>query len=229
MILSYQDITRQYDAELHANAEWSVYILPRGVPYFNTYIPPQLSPYLNEDQILQHIVNYCFIFDNDSVVVNLAVRLMLQRVHFTSVDDFTFSNIVNKALSNYLDIGFVPNTIAKSVRNPYYRFGSVDKSEKKLIRQEHRRKLRSMITSKAWETPLTELLEDYNLTDGLLTRDYIYDTLKITRRHLEELFANSKDLKQMFDLIRTNSLTTKNYRNESRNDFTYGEPTPEII
>ena len=222
MIYTSTDIQRQYDAELRANAEWSVFLLPQGIPYYNSFIPPKLSPFFSEEDVLQHLSNLYHVFNNDGFTHDIGVRLMLQKEYFTSVNDYEFARLVQTVLHDWETIGFKPNVVAQSIRNPYYKFDTYNKEERKRTRLEHRRLLRLNRNLTGLESDVTIALEDFNLADGLMTFRYLYRVCDTNRYYLERLFEIRPDLKEMYDIIRTNSIKTKSYV-KNRNDRNSGQ------
>ena len=214
MSYSYTDIQRKWDAELRENKEWSVILLPKGEGYYNTYIPPSLSPYLSDQDIIQHLVNLCFIFDNEGVEIPIAIRLMLQREHFLSVkNEYHFGGLVQTAIETKEEVGFKPNAITRTLRNPYYKFDTYDKTSRTEIRRTHRSKLLLLLNVQKHEDNVIELLEDYDLANGLLTFKYLQAKANISRYHLKRLFKELPDLYDMYRTIREASITTKHYAN----------------
>ena len=211
------DIQRKWDAELQANRMWSVFLLPRGELYYEPFIPPMLSPYLSKEEVLQHLVNLWYMFDEDLMEVSTEIRLMAQFDHFKSVDTiYRFSLYVEEAMSKIEEIGFKPNAIAKSVKNPYYRFPTHDKKERSKIRHEHRKLLlaRSYVDKHGAE--LYAYLEDYDLNEGLLTKVKIMKDLQISRHILSRLFGGLPETYDMYKTLKEASVTTSHYKNNKK-------------
>lgn len=212
-IRSYRDIQHAFDAELKENSEWSVFLLPKAMAYYNSYVPPALSPYLSRDMVLQHLVNLTFIYEQDVVETSTVIRLMLQHRHFHSIESSDeWASLVQKAIEEHLDIGFEPNAVAKSLRNPYYRYETRDKEARNAVRREHRRRLRVLHNVNNNIAGVTEMLEDYDLSDGLLTKKKIQDAVGISRHQLGLVFQESEEINEMYSIIRNASITSKYYK-----------------
>lgn len=212
-VRSYTDIQRKYDAVLRENSEWSVILLPEAEAYYNSYIPPALSPYLSRDMVLQHLVNLTFIYEQDIVETSTVIRLMLQSNHFESIKDTDeWAWLVQRAIDEHLEIGFEPNAVAKSLRNPYYRWDTRDKEIRNAVRREHRRRLRVLHNVNNNIAGITEMLEDYDLSDGLLTKKKIQDYVGISRHQLGLVFKECEEIREMYLIIRNASITSKYYK-----------------
>ena len=211
MIYSYTDIQRKYDSELQGAADKSVFLLPRGEHYFNGYVPPKLRPYLHHDDVLQHLINYVHIFENDSSAISTAIRLMLQHSTYLSVDASKFALLCEQALKDE-NTEFRPNTIAKTIRNPYYRFRTHDKDERNEIRRKHRRELNTKYNVDNNEDRINDALSDYDLNDGLLTKEKLMKLTNVSRYILTQIFEVHPHISDMFTLIRNASITNKYYK-----------------
>ena len=213
IIYSYSDIQRAWDKELQLNDQWSVFLLPKGIHYFNGYVPHQLSPYLSEDEILQYLVNYTFVFNNDDSDASLGVRLMLQHRYFQSIPHlWQFSQLVHRAMAESDEIGFKANAIAISIINPYYKFNTYDKHERASVRRRHRNELKLKNTISKNINKLHEILEDYDLANGLLTKEYLQTETNLSRYKLNQILNNDEDTNEMFKLIRSASITSTYYK-----------------
>ena len=212
MIFDIRDIQRKYDAELKENKEWSVYILPRAEVYYNSYIPPAKSPYLPRDEVLQHLVNLSFIFDNDIMDKSTLGRLFHQREFFTSIKTVDeFISLAEEAIERQEEIGFVPNAVVSTIKNPYYKYNTDDKEEKRITRRDHKRKLRILKNIEEHESTLVEIIEDYDLGQGLLTKRYLIEKSGLTRYHLTPLLKELPYLTEMYNLVRDASIQSKYY------------------
>ena len=230
---SYGDIQRKYDKPLKKNSEYSVFILPEKISYFNPYTHYQ-STY-SEEFIRQYLVNMCYIYDNTDSTLSFNRRLLMTKDAFPLVITESFFRLVDEAKILYYDSEdrFVPNAVAQSIRNPYYRFGSnITKPKMKKVRMQHRSELKELYLQPEIDHKIYEFLQDYDLKSGLLSKNKIIRELGTSRRILERCLKRTIILTDMFKAIRKES-RSKSYQKrlfyESRNDIPNGKHTAETI
>ena len=203
MIYSYNDIIAAYDEPLRKNNEWSVFVLPESIPYFNTFI--HNAAVLSNTAVMMCLANYCFVFDNDDFEVPLHRRLLGLREVFAHIPFSTYLSFVDEIVEAHAkgETKFTPNANAKSIKNPYYKFSThVLKHEKAEIIKEHRRELKALYSNPTLDRELYEYLESYDLNEGLLSKEKIKRSLDCTRFNLDRCFTRNKFLQEMFDGIR---------------------------
>ena len=233
MIYSYGDIQRSYDEALKKNREFSVFVLPEKIPYFNTFLPT--TSYYSKNLVLQYLINSCYVYDNTQSTLTIHKRLLLTREAFPSVDWKSFLFLVDKALLLYHDDEdrFVPNANALSIRNPYFRFGSnVTKPEMRKVRRQHRAELKELYLKPEIDHRIYEFLQDYDLGGGLLSKEKIKAELQISRRVLDRCLTRNLTVTDMYEAIRKASRSKayhKKIEYESRNDIPNGKHTAETI
>lgn len=139
---------------------------------------------------------------------------MLQNCFFLSItEDWQFAHLVEDAITQCDKIGFKPNTVAKTIRNPYYRFGTHDKDERQSIMRKHRNELSMLSNIEQNQAKVLEILEDYDFNNGLLTKNHIQSESGLSRYKLNILFDNVQEISEMYFLIRGTSITSKYYKN----------------
>lgn len=208
MILSYGDIQEFYDKELRENADWSVFVLPRSHEYFNTFLPPNKR--YNSEDTHYYLSQISLHFVNDRVEQDLARRLLGLYTMFRNIEWGVYYGIVDDVVEscNSNQVEFDSNAVARSVRNPYYRFHThTTNPERQKIRREHRRTLKDRYSRRELDKRLFDELANYDLNNGLLTRDYLYDLLDINRHYLNLVFSRNNELKLMFEYVKNQSKT----------------------
>lgn len=204
-VFSYGDIQTLYDGKLKENREWSIFVLQEGIPYYNTFRPPKKK--YDNDQIMAHLLALCFIYRNSKMEASLHNRLMASRHEF-EVSRTEFIDMLDE-VTEWYDSGnatFVPNAMARSIRNPYYKFDTrLSKPEVKKLQQEHRRQLKALYLNPELDVELYEMLTSYDLNEGLLSREKLKKLLQTSRYNLDRCFERNNFLQQMYEDLRTAS------------------------
>ena len=101
------------------------------------------------------------------------------------------------------DTMFKPNAVARSIRNPYFKFDTrLANDEKADIVREHRAQLKELYSNPKLDSQLYEYLESYDLNEGLLSKEKLKRELNTSRFNLDRCFKRNEFLQQMFDEIR---------------------------
>lgn len=211
-IYSYSDIQAAYDKELYANREWSVFVLPEGIPYFNTFLHHKQK--LSNDAILNYLANLCFVYENSPIYASLYLRLMGNRDLFPNKSLNEFAELVDEIVTAHQDgeTMFIPNAVARSIRNPYYKFDTrLANDEKAEVVKEHRRELKELYSNPGLDSKLYEYLESYDLNEGLLSKEKLKRDLGASRFNLDRCFKRNAFLLDMYETIRKASYS-KSYK-----------------
>lgn len=202
----YGSIQRYYDEELKNNSSWSVYVFGVSIPYFNTYLPARKLPHLTKDEIGTYLANMLFIYENDLSERSDEDRLVayydLFAQHFTLDKWLAFCDAIIKNHRRG-ESEFTPNANAASVKNPYFKFDTrLSNPEKQAIRNKHRRVLRNTYKGGTLKETVYDILADYDLNAGRITKGYIYNATDLTRYFIDEVFRQNPDLVEMYETLR---------------------------
>ncbi len=214
-----RSLQRKYDKELRSSS-YSVLVLPKPEPYFNAYIPPKRSPYYDDDDILDYLRSSLIMFSDDDID-SMEHHRLLSLYDVFPINLGKFKNLVSIVMIEALETGKVEgkaNSLAMSIRNPYYKFPTTTLNPEKVrIRREHRLIQRY---GKEWEETeqlIHDTIVDYDLALGLLKKKYILEVASISSYQLNASFKRVPSLKDLFEEVRELSMSVKQRKRQRWN------------